>query len=124
MNSVGSPGSSCFASLEEAWGPLTVPNLPENPYKTSAVQRHMLERQRDAADVIVPRQPDILDASSVKSYLAHLYETSGAAAVRALVPFLPSGEQEDDEEEEVDEEHMLLLGMLLGLAFLWISTKK
>ena len=77
--------NASYATLDEAWGPAgQLATLPPNPYKNPAFQRQVLD---SAASVgIVPREPQVLDSLTVKTYLEKLYRDSGPVAVSALLP--------------------------------------
>jgi hypothetical protein len=76
--------SATFASLDEAWNS-TLTQLPENPYKSEDYQRKVL-KQSGEFGVNMPRDPAELSPEDVKKYLQHLYEDSGAHAVKSLLP--------------------------------------
>lgn len=78
-------GNATFATIEEAWGPSSqLSSIPPNPFQNPSYQRQILESS--AAVGITPREPQVLDAASVKTYLAQLYKESGPVAVTALLP--------------------------------------
>ena len=85
-----------YATLDEAWGPSnpqqttstpsTLATTPpfSNPYKDQSYQRQILNNASSVG--ITPREPQVLDAGTVKSYLATLYKDSGPVAVSSLLP--------------------------------------
>jgi hypothetical protein len=78
-------GNATFATIEEAWGPAAqLASVPPNPYQNPAYQRSVLDSA--AATGIVPREPQVVEASLVRAYLAKLYADSGPMAVSALLP--------------------------------------
>lgn len=80
-----------YATLDEAWGPSPQPTTPtpttppfSNPYKDQSYQRQILHNASSVG--ITPREPQVLDAGTVKAYLATLYKDSGPVAVSSLLP--------------------------------------
>ena len=77
--------NATFATLEEAWGPAgQLATLPPNPYQNTSYQRQVIENGMSTG--IAPREPQALDAMTVKLYLKKLFEESGPVAVSALLP--------------------------------------
>ena len=77
--------NATFATIEEAWGPgNALASVPPNPYQNPEYQRKVLDSA--ASTGIVPREPQVLDATLVRAYLDKLYADSGPMAVSALLP--------------------------------------
>lgn len=78
-------GNATFATIEEAWGPSSqLASIPPNPFQNPAYQQQVLDSS--AATAIIPREPQAIDAGTVKAYLATLHAESGPMAVAALLP--------------------------------------
>ena len=78
-------GNATFATIEEAWGPSShLASIPPNPFQNPSYQRQVLDSA--ASTAITPREPQAIDAGTVKRYLEQLYRESGPVAVTALLP--------------------------------------
>lgn len=115
-------GASNYASLDEAWGPIWGGSGPvtSNIYQDPAYQRQVLNSS--ASFGIVPRDPQVLDAGTVKEYVAQLYRDSGPVAVQALLPaeFLQYTKSRQSRrvrfiDEEAESESGIFSGLGLGL---------
>lgn len=75
-----------YATIEEAWGPGVQmgATVPPNIYQDATYQQQVLNSSSSMG--IVPREPQVMNASLVKGYLAQLAHDSGPMAVRALLP--------------------------------------